>query len=93
MSEPTTQLSHVATLTPEETAAALERIAAGLRRGRLHLKVEEAEVHQRPTRSIRFELHIRAASARAGGRIDVDMSWTRLPAEPGEPNGHTNGRR
>lgn len=89
MTEPLSKLSHVATLSPEETATALERIAAGLRRGRLHLTADGTEVHLRPTRSVRFELHVRAASVRAGGRLDVDMSWTRLPAEPGK-NGSGN---
>ena len=78
MTETLHQLSHVAALSPEDAAAALERLAAGLRRGRLHLKVEDTELHLRPNRSVRFELHIRAASARAGGRIDLDLSWTRL---------------
>jgi amphi-Trp domain-containing protein len=106
MSEREGQVSHVASLSPEDAASLLLRIAAGLRRGRLRVRAGDTEIHMRPTRSVRFELHVRGASAHVGGRVDVDMSWTRLPAEPGEPaepgangagqgpptgNGHRNG--
>jgi len=91
MSDPNGQISHVASLSTEETAVTLLRIAAGLRRGRLRLKTGDVEVNLRPTRSVRFELHVRGASAHVGGRIDVDMSWTRLPAEPPTSSGRATG--
>lgn len=82
MTETTKHLSHVATLTPDEAAEALERFAAAIRRGKLRLSVEGVDVLLRPTRSVRAELHIRGASAAAGGRLDLDLRWTRLSPEP-----------